>query len=416
MAEECPARGQRALRVTAEEVARRRSFLHITEEDERRLERAHPLIQRHADWIIDQFYDHLLAHPFTRRILEAPGVLARLRGHQRAYFEQLTQGRYDEAYFEDRLRIGHAHDRIGLSPEWYLGAYHKYLSIVSDVLSREMVRDYQGFFDTLLSLTKVIYLDMGLAMDAYIGASQERLSERNQKLEELDARKRLLTDTIVHDLRNPIAGIQGFLSVFKTDPSMINSTQLAGIDEAERACSLLNTMVDNVLAISCMEDGKLPVESVPADLRSLADEVAATLAPFAESRGRRVCIRHATEQLPVRTDPGLVQRIMLNLIMNSIRHADGASFVEIETAPSEQGGARVSVADDGAGIPQEFHQYIFERYGRARLRDAGLKLDTGLGLVFCRMAAHELGADLGLVSDAGKGARFDLVLPFRGPN
>lgn len=402
--------GSTGLHVTAEEVARRKEYLQITGEDEQRLHRAHDIIQRHVDTIISEFYDYLLSHPHTRKILEVPGVLERLRTVQRAYFDRLTRGPYDQSYFEDRLRTGYAHDRIGLSPEWYLGAYHKYLSIVSEVLSRELHEYAAQFSATLVSLTKIIYLDMGLAMDAYIDAGQRRLKDRNRLLEELDAKKQLLTDTIVHDLRNPVAGIQAFLSVFRLDAPKLTESHRSAIDEAERACSMLNTMVDNVLAISRMEEGRLDVRKDEVELRALVEQVAQALRPFAVSRGKVLRTRLGDFPLLAHTDAGLVQRILLNLVMNSIRHAAGASFVEIEAGRDASGRMRLAVADDGPGIPRQYHSFIFEKYGRSNLRKAGLKLDTGLGLVFCRMAANELGAEVVLDSDEGKGARFALVL------
>lgn len=399
-----------SVQVTEKEVQRRKAYLQITKEDEERIRRAHAIIQRHADLIIEEFYTYLLSHEHTRKILEAPGVLERVKRLQKDYFDRLTQGTYDVDYFKDRLRIGHAHDRIGLSPEWYLGAYNRYLTIVSDVLSREMGRDYQGFFDTIVSLTKVIYLDMGLAMDAYISAGRKALAERNQKLEQLDSKKQLLTDTIIHDLRNPIAGIQGFLTVLKSSGTSFTESQRNAMSEAERACTSLNSMIDNVLAISRMEEGKLDVVLERVDVNDLASELARAYEPFARSRGKTIRTKTIGSDLLARTDRGLLHRILANLVMNSIRHATGANFVEIETRRDGDGSVEVSVADDGPGIAAEHQSVIFEKFGGVNLRRTGLKLDTGLGLVFCRMATRELGAELKLESEKGQGARFTVSL------
>src|ERR1041384_3559099 len=148
------------------EVARRKSYLEIAPADEMRLREAHVHLQKQAKEIIDRFYEYLLAHEHTRAILAQPGLVERLKGLQARYFAELTAGRYDLAYAENRVRVGLAHHRIGLSPEWYLGAYVKYLHISSDVLSNAYGRDYERFYQTMVSLTKVIYLDMGLALDA----------------------------------------------------------------------------------------------------------------------------------------------------------------------------------------------------------------------------------------------------------
>lgn len=398
------------IKVTPDEVSRRKAYLEITAADEDRLRRAHAIIQRHTDRIIDEFYRYLLSTEHTRKMLQEPGVLERVKGLQRRYFERLTSGTYDEAYFEDRIKVGYAHDRIGLTPEWYLGAYNKYLSVVSDVLSREMGRDYQGFFDMLVSLTKIVHLDMGLAMDAYSTAGKARVEERNRRLQELDSKKQLLAETIIHDLRNPVAGLQGFIAVLKSSAAGLTPSQRAAMIEAERACGTLNAMIDNVLMISRMEEGKLQTLRENVDLSELADEMVRAYSPLASARGKMLRTKAASKPVEARTDREVLHRILSNLVMNSIRHATGANFVEIEASRDPSGRSRLSVADDGPGIPKQYHSLIFEKFGGANLRKTGLKLDTGLGLVFCRMATRELGGELILESDAGQGTKFSVVL------
>jgi signal transduction histidine kinase len=398
-----------AVKITAGEVRKRKAYLQITRDDERRVQKAHRLIQRHQDSIIERFYQALFSHEHTRRILDAPGMVDRLKGLQRKYFERLTLGPYNVDYFHDRMKIGLAHDRIGLTPEWYMGAYNIYMRIVADVLSREMGRDYQGFFETISSITKIMFLDMGLAMDAYVLAGQARLKERNELLEQLDSKKRLLTDTIVHDLRNPVAGIQGFLTLLKSDSDQLTESQRVALQEGERACVMLNAMVDNVLEISRMDEGKLEIVKEDVDLKALLEDTIKFLEPFAATRKKTIAARLPGGNFRIRTDEQILRRILFNLVMNSIRHAVGAKKVEIRTA-REGSRTRVTVADDGPGIPKEYQARLFEKFGAHGLRAAGLKLDTGLGLVFCKMAADRMGAVLTLDSDRGKGTRVSILI------
>lgn len=404
-----PGQNRDRIEITAAEVRKRKAYLQISAEDERRIRRAHRALERHSDKVIEEFYRYLLAHERTRKILEAPGMVDRLKEIQRGYFSKLTGGRYDREYFEDRLKIGYAHERIGLAPEWYLGAYNKYLMIVADVLSREMGRDYKVFFETFLAVTKVMFLDMGLAMDAYILAGQARLRERNRLLEELDSKKRLLADTIVHDLRNPVAGIQGFLSLLRADSDRLSEPQRLALEEADRACMMLNGMVENVLDISRMEDGKLELVRETVDVKRVVDQIARLLGPFAATRKKAIRVRHGGGAAEAKTDEQMVRRILFNLVMNSIRHATGATRVDIRTG-REGDRVRLEVADDGPGIPRQYHARLFDKFGAPGLRAAGLKLDTGLGLVFCRMAADLLGAKLELHSAKGRGTLVSILL------
>jgi hypothetical protein len=108
--------------LTEEEVRRRKDYLEITQEDEQRLRDMHAHLQAYSQEIADRFYEYLLSHPHTRAMLSAPGLIERLKQLQRTYFSELTAGKYDIEYFENRLKVGQTHDRVGLAPEWYLGA------------------------------------------------------------------------------------------------------------------------------------------------------------------------------------------------------------------------------------------------------------------------------------------------------
>jgi hypothetical protein len=108
--------------LTEDEVRKRKDFLEIDEDDERLLREAHRHVVQHAEQMVERFYEYLLSHEHTRKILSKPGLIDRLKKLQSKYFLELTAGRYDLAYFENRLRVGLAHERAGLSPQWYLGA------------------------------------------------------------------------------------------------------------------------------------------------------------------------------------------------------------------------------------------------------------------------------------------------------
>ena len=380
-----------AFTLTEQEVAKRKAYLEITAEDERRLREAHPHLQSHTKSIIDRFYEYLLSHESTRAMLAAPGLVDRLKGLQTQYFIELTSGVYDIAYFEKRLKVGLTHQRIGLSPEWYLGAYVKYLHIASDVLSGSFGRDYERFFRTFVSLTKVIYLDMGLALDAYHFSAQ--------------AAKKQLTDMIVHDLQNPLTGISTALQVLGSQSAGLTASERGALEEALQRCQDLSQMIMNVLQVSRAEAGALPTYIENVDLSLLVREVADSFRRTAEQGGRTIELR-MPPVLPVRTDQTLVRRILQNLIRNALRHTPSGTRVVVDVT-----GTRIRVADDGPGIPSEVQSKLFEPFGAAALRDANIRVDTGLGLPSCRVMARAIGAELGVESDGKKGTCFSLTFP-----
>src|SRR5476649_2132252 len=98
-----------AFTLTASEVSKRKEYLEITSEDERRLKEAHVHLESHVTTIIERFYEYLLSHDHTRQMFSAPGLVERLKGLQTKYFSELTGGEYGLKYFENRLRVGQVH-------------------------------------------------------------------------------------------------------------------------------------------------------------------------------------------------------------------------------------------------------------------------------------------------------------------
>jgi signal transduction histidine kinase len=386
--------------LTDAEVAKRKAYLEIQPADEERLRTAHGHLQVHAQAIIDRFYEYLLGHDHTRKMLSEPGLVEHLKVLQARYFEELTAGRYDLAYAENRVKVGLTHHRIGLSPEWYLGAYVKYLHIATDVLSDAFGRDYERFYETIVSLTKVIYLDMGLALDAYHFSGQEGL-------ERMAAAKMQLTDMIVHDLQNPLTGIISALQTLHGYAKGRPDEEV--LEEALRRCNDLSIMIMNVLQVSRAEGGELQTYFENLDLSELARGVTGEFQRTASHEGRTISLE-GLPSLPVRTDQTLVRRILQNLVRNALRHTPKGTRVVVRVG-IDGGRALVSVIDDGPGIPREVQGKLFEPYEAGALRNSGLRVDTGLGLPSCRVLARALGAALEVESDGKKGSVFTLRLP-----
>ncbi len=401
--------------LTQVEVDKRKAYLGINGDDERRLRDAHPILKTHAGEVIDRFYEYLLSHAHTRAMLSAPGLIDRLKGHQRKYFEELTAGVYDLAYFENRLRVGQTHERVGLSPEWYLGAYNQYLQIVLEILGREFAKRTKELILSVGSLAKVIHLDMSLALDAYIFSARASLEGRNAALAESHARqqklqeaKQQLTDMIVHDLQNPMAGLQAFLQVLWTRRERLDESEREALDEALQRCTDLSQMVLNVLQVSRAEAGRLEVHTEDVDLSAIARSTLAMFDGVAKRDGRTLRVE-APPAVPARADETLLRRMAANLVRNALRHTVPGTTVVIR-AESGPGTARLSVIDDGPGIPPELQPLLFQPFGAPMLREHGVRVDSGLGLAFCKSAADAMGATVTVESDGKKGTRFSIVL------
>lgn len=137
------------------------------------------------DMFTDAFYDHLLSFPALRKLLPDDATVARLKKSQCSYFTSLTAGDYGPDYIADRLRTGLVHQRIGLEPHWYIGAYGKYLTWLMPMV-RELAGDnteaFHSAFDTLM---RVVCFDMSLALDAYMQAERREILQLKNYAEQI---------------------------------------------------------------------------------------------------------------------------------------------------------------------------------------------------------------------------------------
>src|SRR5258708_23610411 len=159
---------------------RRKEFLGLTPADEQALAHLKEQFSLVAPQLAERFYQHLLAAPETASFLADPQLLARLKQSQMQYFRELVSGEYGAAYFERRLRVGETHQRIGLEPNWYLGAYNLYIQICFPEFATGLG---DSFPPELAALVKVILLDIGLALETYFSEATEQLRGRNEQLE-----------------------------------------------------------------------------------------------------------------------------------------------------------------------------------------------------------------------------------------
>ncbi len=168
----------RAMGISAEEIALRKSFLELSESDIELLREVHKHVENiHIDdSFAELFYHHLLSFPELRKFIPDDATLDRLKTVQSQYFRRLTCGEYEDDYVLDRLRVGYAHQRIGLEPRWYTGAYRKYLSFLLSILHEVAEGDGEKFLAYYDALLKVVFFDMELALDTYFHSDRQELA------------------------------------------------------------------------------------------------------------------------------------------------------------------------------------------------------------------------------------------------
>jgi signal transduction histidine kinase len=399
----------------AEQQAERLAYFDLGPADREVLRKLAPLARQTVGDIVAGFYEHLLRFPELAGLLhEEPARLERLKEKQRAYFLDITEGRFDDQYFETRLRVGDAHQRVGLRPSWYLGAFALYLRLVLRVLVAETGQG-EDLLPALEALIKVVFLDMSLAMNTYIygGFVQREIAtelERaaqvaEQALQahaEVERAKDELSRMVVHDLKNPVGGIAMVTQLALRKGADLPETHRGYLRQIDRTCREMMRLIQNLLDIAKIEEEKTPVARELVSLAELADEVVDEYAAAAEQNQQAVRSDVRRDLPPAVADRWLLRRVLINLVVNGMRHGGGRG-VQMDAAVGPcPGEITMRVFDSGRGIPPEDQGVIFEKFRNGR-RSAvdDPAMDTGLGLPFCNLAVERMGGRIALTSRPG---------------
>ncbi len=241
--------------------------------------------------------------------------------------------------------------------------------------------------------------------------ARETLERHNQKLEQLEALKETLTETLVHDLKNPLAAVIGNLELLERKGDE-RTRDL--VRRCKTGASRLHRMILDLLDVAHLEEGVLPLGSEPVDAVELARRACEEFETAAAQRDVRLALEAPEGGCPVSGDASMLRRVVDNLIANALEHSPPRTEVAVRVERRDEG-VELSVCDQGSGVPEAYREKIFEKYARLELRKTGVVGNRGLGLTFCRMAVEAHGGTIWVEQAPGGGARFRAVLPASDP-
>lgn len=223
-----------------------------------------------------------------------------------------------------------------------------------------------------------------------------------------------LTHMLVHDLRSPLTVLNGSLEMMETVlASGEDDTIESLLQMAQRGTDRLLHMVNELLDISKLESGQLILRPENVRAESLLKDVAARLAPLAESSNITLEISVAPDLPQLYVDIEFIGRVLHNLLDNAIKFTpdDGLIRLWARLDPDRDPAAiLIGVKDTGPGIPPEELPKLFEKFQQVR-SVIGRRAGTGLGLPFCKLAVEAHGGKIWVESEVGKGSTFIMRLP-----
>ena len=232
------------------------------------------------------------------------------------------------------------------------------------------------------------------------------LQEQNEKLRESERMKTELISIVSHELRTPLASVLGFTSLLlKREFDTPTRRHYLGIVDAQ--ARRLAALLEDFLDMQRMEHEGLDLDTEKVDLASLLDEQAQLYR--AQSAKHQVEVALDERPLPVRGDRNRLAQVIGNLLSNAIKYSPDGGVVGLTAARDGQG-VRVTVRDEGLGIPSDQQDRIFTKFFRGDAGATGIT-GTGLGLAVSREIVEAHGGRIGFDSDAGSGSTFWLELP-----
>lgn len=246
-----------------------------------------------------------------------------------------------------------------------------------------------------------------------VGQLADAFNSMSTELASVEQLRRDLVGNVSHELKTPISALRAHLEnvldgIERPDPETLQIM----LQQSDR----LSALVDQLLELSRMESGDLPLDLVPVSLRSLAETVVSEV-DVARGDGGAVIRNEVPEALGlVLADPARIHQVLFNLLDNAMRFSGPGGTVVVSARPStafgSEGRCEVSVSDTGPGIAEEHLPRVFERFYRvdpARSREGG---GTGIGLAIARSIVEAHGGVIRVSSEEGTGSEFMFDLAF----
>jgi len=231
------------------------------------------------------------------------------------------------------------------------------------------------------------------------------LQDNYDQLRKLEELRDNLTHMVVHDMRTPLAVVQMSVEMLKTMLTGLSEQESKLLDGALRGAQTMNRMTTQLLDVSRLEAGQMPLSKTACDLGPIARAALEAISPLL---GDRHAVLDVREPLAALCDTVLLRRVLDNLLSNALKFTPPGKEITISIA-REGDAAQLAVTDTGPGIPEEYHQKIFEKF--SQVEGEQQSKGTGLGLTFCKLAVEAHGGKIGVDSEAGRGSTFWFTLP-----
>lgn len=241
---------------------------------------------------------------------------------------------------------------------------------------------------------------------------QRELARKNADLERLDGEKNRFLGMAAHDLRNPLAVIQGYASALRAlTADRLVEQELAMLARLESTAEFMLELVEDLLDLSQIESGLLELDVRPVDPVELVGIHAERARLLGRAKEIAIEVTSTATRSEMQVDPRRMGQVLDNLIGNAIKFSSPGTTVRLRVEDRPAGGVVLVVVDCGPGIPPDELAAIFRPFHRTSVRSTGGEKSTGLGLAIVHRIVEEHGGRISVESEVGTGTIFRVEVP-----
>ena len=238
----------------------------------------------------------------------------------------------------------------------------------------------------------------------------DALVEALRAQDELAKSRDDLMKMIVHDLKTPLTAVLATLEmVVDGDYGALQEPQRAALADAERQAEDLLALIQNLLEVTKVEESKIALAPEPIAPAAFLAEMVFDWQARLQQEGATAAIEVADDAPVFHADKAVMKRVFANLLQNALTHSPLGVHVRLR-ARKDGDGILFTIADNGPGIPKEYHELIFRKFEQVRTANVPKTRSSGLGLAFCRLAVEGHGGRIWVQSEEGRGTQFHIRL------
>lgn len=238
-----------------------------------------------------------------------------------------------------------------------------------------------------------------------------QLQVANERLQELDRLKSDFVANVSHELRTPLTAIKGAVDlILREVPGPLTEKQMHYLTRVRSNTQHLAGLINDLLDLSKIEEGKIELQSERVPLDRLAHEVLETLRPIAAEKSIELAAKLEPSVL-VWADRDKVTQVLTNLIGNAIKFTPLHGNVSLSSTSKSDGWVRVSISDTGPGVSLNEREKIFDKFYQSAPNGESKPKGTGLGLAICKTLVELHGGKIWVESERKGGSVFHFTLP-----